>query len=324
MIDVIGIDAPCMDLLVNMDRLPQRNDSIRFRQMSWQGGGKAATALIALARLGVSCGIVANVGDDLYGDVIEWDFKRHHVDVSHLHHILGTYTSLSLVLSDRETMGRSVVWQGGGAPLVSRLDEAYLRQAKYLHVPGVHGIFEQAMDVVRRAGGKVVIDADRYDPEIVEKLSKIDVFIGSEFFFERLAEGNDVEACCRMIRERGPQTVVFTFGERGCAGIGEDGRFFKTPAFRVEVTDTTGAGDVFHGGFIDGLLKGWEAKRCAEWASAVSAIKVTRLGGRAGIPDTEMVETFLHTGAIDTEALDARAQWYADALQNTMREKGTV
>lgn len=324
MIDVIGIDAPCMDCLVNMDRLPQRNDSIRFNQISWQGGGKAATALIALARLGVSCGMIANVGDDLYGDVIEWDFKRHHVDVSHVKRCPGAYTSLSLVLSDKETMGRSVIWQGGGAPLVAQLDEKYLRQAKYLHVPGVHGVFGRAIDIVHQAGGKVVIDADRFDEQILLQLSKIDVFIASEFFFDRVAEGRSVEDCCRMIQNGGPQTVVFTFGEKGCAGIGPDGLFFEVPAFHVSVTDTTGAGDVFHGGFIYGLLQGWAAQKCAEWASAVSAIKVTRLGGRAGIPDVEMVKTFLTTGAMDAAALDARAAWYAGALQNTVRERETV
>lgn len=324
MIDVIGIDAPCMDCLVNLDRMPQRNDSVRFRQMSWQGGGKAATALIALARLGVGCGIIANVGDDLYGDVIEWDFKRHHVDISHLNRVPGTYTSLSLVLSDKETMGRSVIWQGGGAPLITRLDEAYLRQAKYLHVPGAHGIFAQAMDIVRRAGGEVVIDADRYDEQIMNQLPQIDVLIASEFFFDGVAEGRSVENCCRMLKDKGPQTVVFTFGEKGCAGMGPDGRFFVIPAFRVDVTDTTGAGDVFHGGFIYGLLQEWNAQKCAEWASAVSAIKVTKLGGRAGIPDVEMVKAFLRTGTTDSPALDERAAWYADALQNAMRERTAI
>lgn len=322
MIDVIGIDAPCMDFLVNLERLPRSNCSMQILQSSWQGGGKAATAMIALARLGGHCGIVANVGEDLFGDVIEWDFKRHGVDTSHLSRAADAGTSLSLVLSDRETGGRSVIWQGGGAGLVDETDAAYLRQAKYLHVPNAGGVFGRAMDIVRAAGGRVVIDADRYASEIMEKLDKIDVFIGSEFFLNHIAAGRDVEACCRDLQKKGPEIVVFTLGEKGSAGVGPDGEFFTQPAFDVPVVDTTGAGDVFHGAFIYGLLQGWTAKRCARWSSAVSAIKVTRLGGRAGIPDAAMTEKFLETGEIDGGPLDARARWYADAIGNTLKETG--
>lgn len=321
MIDVIGIDAPCMDFLVNLDKLPGKNCSMPILESSWQGGGKAATAMIALARLGASCGIVANIGSDLYGDVIKWDFVRHNVDVSHLKRLAGNRTSLSLVLSERETMGRSVIWQGGGAPLISELDAEYLKQAKYLHVPGVRGVFAEAMSTVRKAGGKVVIDADRYDEAIMEKLDMIDVFIASEFFFDKL-DNKDIEACCREIQKKGPEIVVFTFGEKGCAGLGADGVFFTLPAFSVPVVDTTGAGDVFHGAFIHGLLQGWNARECARWGSAVSAIKVTRLGGRAGIPDSEAVRIFLSTGAIDCPELDERVKWYSNALENTINETG--
>jgi len=321
MIDVIGIDAPCMDFLVNLDRLPTKNCSIPFLESSWQGGGKAATALITLARLGESCGIIANIGGDLYGDVIKWDFIRHNVDVSRLKRLTGYNTSLSLVLSERETMGRSVIWQRGGAPLVTELDVEYLKQAKYLHVPGAGGVFAEAMSIVHKAGGKVVIDADRYDAAIIDKLDMIDVFIASEFFFDKLGI-KDIEACCHEIQKKGPEIVVFTFGEKGCSGLGADGVFFTEPAFNVPVVDTTGAGDVFHGAFIHGLLQGWEARECARWGNAVSAIKVTRLGGRAGIPDSEAVRAFLSTGIIDCSELDERVKWYSNALENTINETG--
>jgi len=324
MIDVIGIDAPCLDFLVNLERLPASNCSMRVLEASWQGGGKVATALIALARLGVSCGIVANAGNDLYGDVVEWDFRRHNVDVSRLTRVAGRHTSLSLVLSERETKGRNILWRGGGAPLVTELDAEYLQQAKYLHVAGARGVFAQAMDIVRKAGGKVVIDADQYDEAIMERLATIDVFIASEFFFDKVSEGKDVEACCREIQKKGPGIVVFTFGERGCAGLGPDGIFFAEPAFDVPVVDTTGAGDVFHGAFIHGLLQGWNARECARWGNAVASIKVGRLGGRAGIPDAKTARAFLRTGAIDCAALDERAKWYANALENTLRETGKV
>ena len=68
---------------------------------------------------------------------------------------------------------------------------------------------------------------------------------------------------------------------------------FTRPAFRVKVVDTTGAGDVFHGAFIYGLLKGWSLEKTAQFSSAVSAIKCMKLGGRAGISSLGKVKEFL-------------------------------
>ncbi|HWU37371.1 MAG TPA: PfkB family carbohydrate kinase, partial [Candidatus Acidoferrum sp.] len=91
----------------------------------------------------------------------------------------------------------------------------------------------------------------------------------------------------------GPRCVGVTSGERGSA-LYHGGEIIRAPAFAVEVVDTTGAGDVFHGAFLFGLLQGWEAPHILRFANAVSALKCTRLGGRAGIPRAEEVGEFLH------------------------------
>ena len=85
---------------------------------------------------------------------------------------------------------------------------------------------------------------------------------------------------------------MVTLGDQGgvCYAKGE---YFTYPAFEVDVVDTTGAGDVFHGAFIRGMLEGWELENAVEFASAVAAIKCTKLGGRAGIPDFESAIKFL-------------------------------
>ena len=91
--------------------------------------------------------------------------------------------------------------------------------------------------------------------------------------------------------------------------MGEEG-FFTLPAYQVEVVDTVGAGDVFHGAFIAGLLQGYTTKETARLASAVSAVKCTRIGGRAGIPDWETVREFMETGRIDYREIEERIQYY--------------
>lgn len=92
----------------------------------------------------------------------------------------------------------------------------------------------------------------------------------------------DYEAGCRRLMTAGPSTVIVTLGSRGSVGLTEQDGFFKTESFQVPVRDTTGAGDVFHGAYIVGLLEGMNAPECARFASAVSAIKCTCFGGRTG------------------------------------------
>jgi sugar/nucleoside kinase (ribokinase family) len=67
----------------------------------------------------------------------------------------------------------------------------------------------------------------------------------------------------------------------------------SVPGFPVRVVDTTGAGDVFHGAFLFGLLRGWEGRDILTFANAVAALKCTQMGGRAGIPRMDEVRAFL-------------------------------
>ncbi len=90
----------------------------------------------------------------------------------------------------------------------------------------------------------------------------------------------------------GSKAATITLGNKGSITLAGD-EIFRTPAFNVEVVDTTGAGDVFHGGYIYGLLQGRDIKDVVRFASAFAALKCRRLGGRAGIPGLKEVKTFL-------------------------------
>lgn len=110
-------------------------------------------------------------------------------------------------------------------------------------------------------------------------------YVGSEHAF-------DPEQVIRQMKSLGSPTVTITLGEQGsitCHGE----TVFRAPAYKVDVVDTTGAGDVFHGGYIYGLLQKWELKEVLRFASAIAALKCRRLGGRAGIPSLEEVHPML-------------------------------
>ena len=166
----------------------------------------------------------------------------------------------------------------------------------------------------REHGIVTVMDADNYQEGIVKLLPCLDVFIASEFFYRDMFGNLPYEEGCRKLLEAGPSTAIVTLGSRGSVGMTAQDGFFRTESFQVPVRDTTGAGDVFHGAYIVGLLEGMDAPECARFASAVSAIKCTCFGGRTGIPNRETVQRFLETGEIDRTEAQRRLAYYRNNL----------
>ncbi len=313
--DVVGIGTSCVDLLANIPKLPESNKGTRINDYSWQGGGKVPTAMVALARLGAQCGMIGVVGDCAYGKFCIDDFKDHGIDVSRMVIDKDGETPFSIVLADDYTHGRSIIYYPGttrGLQLED-LDKDYIQSARYLHLSDATPVTKQAALWAREKGIVVVYDADGYHQSIEDMIPLIDVFIASEFYYQAVYKDENYEANCKDLQKRGPDIVVFTLGERGCVGVQGD-RYFVEEGFNVNVMDTTGAGDVYHGAFIFGLLQGWDAKRTARFSNAVSAIKCTRMGGRAGIPTFETVMKYLDTGIIDYEEIDKRVVKYRRSI----------
>jgi sulfofructose kinase len=326
-IDIIGIENPVIDFNTLINRMPKPGEYASLQDYSWQGGGNVGSALVAAARLGAKCGIVGFVGDDLYGQFAIDDFKRHGIDVSHLIKDAGNTTRFCICLAEGETMERSFIVKPGTTrqPNDAELDKKYIGMTKYIHLGPMGETQVKAALLARELGVTVVDDAGYFNPDTDAHTDLIDIFVGSKHYYSGLFKDENYEKNCRSLQKRGPKIVLFTLGVKGCVGINSDDKYFTVPAFRnVSVVDTTGAGDVFHGAFIFGLLKGWDIERTSKFSSAVSAIKCTRLGGRAAIPDYKTVQNFLKTGKIDYTEIDKRVAFYRDGMANKQSEQGDI
>ena len=320
--DIFGLDHPCMDLNVNLDKMPPRNSGVRLNDLSFQGGGKVSSGMVAAARLGASCALGGVLGDDIFGRFCYQDFVRHGINVDNMRLRAGCDTGLSIVVSEKETQTRTFLFRAGQAKSLDwdEVDWNYLKKAKYFFIADASALTRKAVQMARENGVKVFIDADYYTDELYAMIPQIDYFVGSEFVFDRIFPGSkekglmNLEAECARLRDMGPEAVVFTFGENGCIGLDDSG-YFHLPAFQVEARDTVGAGDVFHGAFLAALLKGYDLKACARYASGTSAIKCTRPGGRAGIPNDEVLQRFLEDGVIDYTEIDQRVEYYRKGLE---------
>lgn len=323
--DIIGLATPGQDLVVELEKMPQTVSS-RMYDCCFQGGGWVATALCAAGNLGMRASFCGVIGDDIFGKMITEDFRFNHVDISHLIVEKGKRSNFCLCITERADKAKTFISRPSECREVEPedIDEDYIRSARMLHVGFINAGIRKAAEIIRSAGGKVSVDAAYYKPYVYENYDIFDIFIGSEYYFNGVAKSLGIDLAhplsdetmfevMRSIQKQGPDIVIFTFGADGSKGIyGEN--TFSVPAMDVPVVDTTGAGDVFHGAFDAAYLRGMDVVSAAKYATGVSSIKCTQMGGRAGIPDAEMLETFFTSGVIDYEKLNRRTEHYRRGL----------
>lgn len=297
---VVGLGMACLDIVVRMRDMPTWERGTRLEAVTIDGGGPVATGVVAVQRLGVPAGFIGTCGSDRLGDIKMQTLIEQGLDVSHVVRRLGPEDQTVLVSVHAETGER--VFSGYGqwarTPLaVEEIDRDYITAAEYLHLDGTHADAAlQAARWMHEAGKTVVLDGsstrEPVRPGMRALVEECDILIAGSGFGPSLTGLADIWEIGEAILRMGPKVVVQTEGKAGAYTVTATERF-HTPSFDVEVVDTTGAGDVFHGAYIVGLLQGWDLRQTAWFATAVSALKLRKLGGRAGIPTFQETLDFL-------------------------------
>jgi len=296
--DVVGLGVSTIDQLMQLDHLPAEEEILRADAYSIQGGGPVATAIVALARLGARTAMIDAVGADWRGDVICSEYAREGVDTQLLIRRAGHTSPTALVLVRRPAGTRTIVWSPGTAPelTVDEIPWSAIDQAAFLHVNGRHGdACLRACEYARQHDVQVSFDggAGRYREETRRLVPLADVcIVALEFAALYTGEPEPARAGPALLAA-GPSLVAITDGLRGSWVFARDGTFFHQPAFRVDVVDTTGCGDCYHGAFLFGLVRGMELRRTATRASAAAALNTRALGGRKGLPTLAEVDAFV-------------------------------
>ena len=261
-----------------------------------QCGGPASTALVTLSRLGVACSFLGSISDDPFGADILQGLREAGVDASCLKILPGYSSQFAFIAISKDSGNRTIFWHKGTVPHLTKdqVDLTPFTGAEVLHLDGL--MIEASLEAVKQAkarGLKVVLDAGTMREGSLDLASSVDILIASARFADPLvgAEARPeeaFEALCRL----GPKVVIMTLGRKGSLGW-DRGEPVWVKAFPVEAVDTTGAGDVYHGGYIYGLLQGWPMKECMRFASAVAALKCREIGARKGIQGLKAVEDFM-------------------------------
>jgi sulfofructose kinase len=277
-------------------------------------GGQVASAVVACQTWGLSTRYVGKLGDDHAAAVHAAEFERSGVEAKMIR-VPGASSPRSLILVDRHGE-RTVLCRRDDRLILKpeELDRDWIVNARALHVDGYDtAAATLAAQWARAAGIPVTADLDDTYPGVEELIRNIDYLIVSRDFPCRLMAEADLKSALRKMQLRyGCMLTAATLGPEGV--LAWDGsEFHSRPAYGVPVVDTTGAGDIFHAGFVYGLLQGWSLDRQLDFSCAAAAINCTADGARGGIGPVQAIEALMANGIRYESVLDLPAYEQAPA-----------
>jgi sulfofructose kinase len=296
-VDLVGVGLNATDTVIPVPHFPQPGSKIEYREMSVLPGGQVASTVVACQRWGLATRYVGKIGEDEAARIHREAFAEAGVD-ARLLVAPGGASPQSMILVDPDGE-RTVLCRRDERLMLQpkELDREWIVNARVLHVDGFDtAAATLAATWAREAGIPVVADLDELYDGLEDLLTKVDYLIVSRDFPTRLMAERDLETALRKMQQRyGSTLTAATLGHEGV--LAWDGHHFHhTPAYCVPVADTTGAGDIFHAGFIYGLLQEWEMERTLEFACAAAALNCMSVGARGGIRPVEVIESLRATG----------------------------
>ncbi len=301
---IVVIGSSNTDLVIKTSRIPRPGETVIGGEFMINAGGKGANQAVAAARLGAQVVFVAKTGDDQFGHSAIEHYQRDGILIDHIGRDNSSASGVALIAVDGAGENSIVVAPGANASL-SKEDidraEAEIKEADYVLIQ-----LEISLDVVvyaiekaHAAGVKVVLNpapAAQLPAEVLAKLwlitpncTEASLLSGVEVTDRKSA----LEAA-KVIAGSGVANVIVTMGGDGALLLTSEGDCV-VPAFRVKAVDTTAAGDIFNGALVTALVEGKNLQEAVRFASAASAIAVTRMGAQTSAPTRAEVDEFLVT-----------------------------
>ncbi len=299
-----------MDFVVSVERLPAPGETVLGRDFQTIPGGKGANQACAAGKLGtgtVAVRMIGRVGYDVFADHLKASLAAAGVDVSAVHATRSQPTGVALIWVDRHGQNSIVVASGANHALAAADVEAMRKVFRGASV----ALFQletpldtvaAALGLAREEGARTILDPAPAQPLPGGLLARVDILTPNESEASMLlgrpparVSREEAPELAEALRRLGPRSVVLKLGDQGSYYCGEGGGF-HTPAFPVEVRDTTAAGDTFNAALAVALAEGQPAEGAVRFANAAAAISVTRLGAQASAPTRAEVDRFLMGG----------------------------
>ncbi|MHC4777167.1 MAG: carbohydrate kinase family protein [Planctomycetota bacterium] len=286
---VYGLGQCALDHLGRIPEYPPPDVKCEFTGLVVQGGGPVATALVALSRWGISTRFAGVIGSDSFGSDIRKSLETEGVNTDGLLVREGYESQFAFILAEPGEGRRTIFWQRptGPPPDPHEIDLASIREAALVHTDGIFAEASlAACNEATKSGRLVSVDAGSVREGMLDLARLSDFYIASEVFARTFLGRDDPDLAVRELAGLGPALACVTLGPRGYIALYE-GETIEGRAHPVDAVDTTGCGDLFHGGFLFGILKGWGVKKSLDFGAWSASRVALKLGGRAGIPRWE-------------------------------------
>jgi len=301
---VVVVGSLNMDIVVRSSRFPASGETLFGQEVHFIPGGKGGNQAVACARLGHETVMLGAVGDDSFGQSLLESLKANGVRTEHMKKTNAAATGIASITLTPDDNTILVVPGANGTLTAEDINawSSVISEASILLVQ-----LEIPMEAVAAAVGiahrhgipvilnpaparEIPADILRQVRYITPNQSELLAMTGID---PSDPSGESLERAMDALLERGPEFVVATLGSEGAAWKQRGGRLQHIGAYRMDVVDTTGAGDAFNAGLACALSKGEEIGNAVRFAVAVSALAVTKFGAQDGMPTKEEVERFM-------------------------------
>jgi sulfofructose kinase len=297
--DVVGVGLNATDTLLTIPHFPAFAGKARIVNEVLSPGGQVASALVACARLGLRVRYVGTVGDDERGRIQLDSLQSAGIDLAHVQIRTGCANQSAYIVIDQSTGERTIFWRRDDCLCIDpgAISADQVASGRLLLIDGHDtAAVARAAELARAERIPVVVDVDTIYAGFDRVLPNVDYLVASSEFPTAWTGERDIFRALEQIQHRYEMKVAaMTLGAHGAlARI--DGAFVYSPAFVVNCVDTTGAGDVFHGGFCYAVLKGMPMRQALEFSNAMAALNCTAYGARGGICGPEAVRALIARG----------------------------
>jgi sugar/nucleoside kinase (ribokinase family) len=285
----VFVGAATLDAIALMDRFPAPDERMVAETLTYAGGGPAATAAVAAARLGVPSAFVGTVGDDDEGRRIVADLEAEGVDISNISIATGQVSGASVIIVDRSRGTRAICNRPGPPPVPS---SSAVMSAEWLHVDHVGwGPVDTLLENMASYRPKLAVDAGNPIPGFTA--TRVELYAPTVEAL-RLVHGElDIDSLLDAALAAGARAVVATDGPRGSYAATALGDRCHVPGVSAEVVSTLGAGDVFHGALVAAQVRGFPLRQSLAYANVAAALSCRGLDGRSAIPHHDEVMALL-------------------------------
>ncbi len=285
--DCSCIGRICIDHIALVKTFPKKNSKVPILNYKTEIGGQSAISAIALSRLGLKVNILSVVGNDDNGRLALKILQKENVYTKNV--IKTKKTPLAFIWTEKTSAKRTILYQKLNTKILFHKKTVIytIKNSDFVLVD--HQGIKYTIPFLKhfkKYNTKIIFDAERLNNDVIKFLPYIDYLICSEDFILEYKKHFKLKTVSDTIKKLffyGPKIVCGTFGEKGSLAVFQN-KFYFSKSIKVQAIDTTGAGDVFHSGFIFGLVQKWDIKNILKFANFVAGKSCTSLGGVEKIP----------------------------------------